>query len=336
MKSILYKLLSLILVFVLCMPVQAEKRKYAYPYALKTIGIDHIEDIHTDKELTVAVIDTGVSLGTFTMYFKKSRLSKKSINLITGEKGISSVYDGNAGHGTRVASIIAKGTPDNVSIMVIKISNTKEYSLDYIEKGIRYAIDNGADVINISSMGILNGSADAFTENNASSVFKEAEEKGIPIVCCAGNQGKYYSLDDETFCYPVGMRYSNIFGIGSLSISGNTLIRSSFSNQGYFVDYEVIGEHVRVPYFSSVAKNGAIHQRMGMCYDTGTSISAPIFTCAVCLTLLEYYKQGNKEANKDTIQAIDIVLKGSERDVGGIPLIDMTKVINNLREDTWR
>ena len=334
MKSTLCKLLSLILVFVLCLPVQAEKRKYAYPYALKTIGIDHIEDIHTDKKLTVAVIDTGVSLGTFTLYFKKSRLSKKSINLVTGKKGVSAVYDGDEGHGTRVASIIAKGTPDNVSIMVIKISNTKEYSLDYIEKGIRYAIDNGADVINISSTGILNGcSADAFT---ASSVFKEAEEKGIPIVCCAGNQGRYYSLDDEIFCYPVGMKYSNIFGIGSLGVSGNTLIHSSFSNQGYFVDYEVIGEHVKVPYFSSVAENGAIHQKMGICYDTGTSISAPIFTCAVCLTLLEYYKQGNKEANKDTIQAIDRVLKGSERDVGGIPLIDMTKVINNLREDTWK
>lgn len=104
--------------------------------------------------------------------------------------------DGN-GHGTHVAGTIAangkiKGVAPDAKIMAIKVcSNGGLCWSDDVARGIRYAADNGANIVNLS----LGGSSLAMDEKNA---LDYAVGKGVLIVAAAGNSGP----DDNTINYP--------------------------------------------------------------------------------------------------------------------------------------
>ena len=72
-------------------------------------------------------------------------------NLYDPDKyGNNVMFDG-FGHGTHIAGTIAEGTPDNVKILPVKISNEASISDALIINAIYYIVDDHkADVINMS------------------------------------------------------------------------------------------------------------------------------------------------------------------------------------------
>lgn len=144
-----------------------------------------------------------------------------------------------AKHGTHVAGIVAQvrgnnkggdGVTNNAQIMTIRaVPNGDEYDKD-IALGIRYAVDNGAKVIN--------GSFGKYFSQNKEWVMdaiKYAESKDVLVVIAAGNE--LYDLDvtnkypNDT--YDGSPEYAkNVLIIGALSPSYGSKMVAGFSNYG--------------------------------------------------------------------------------------------------------
>ena len=144
-----------------------------------------------------------------------------------------------AKHGTHVAGIVAQvrgnnkggdGVTNNAQIMTLRaVPNGDEYDKD-IALAIRYAVDNGAKVIN--------GSFGKYFSQNREWVIdaiKYAESKDVLVVIAAGNDS--YDLDvtnkypNDT--YDGSPEYAkNVLIIGALSPTYGTKMVASFSNYG--------------------------------------------------------------------------------------------------------
>jgi cell wall-associated protease len=105
--------------------------------------------------------------------------------------GNGDVIGPNAEHGSHVSGIIAanrnngigiKGIADNVSIMVIRVVPEGDERDKDVANGIRYAVDNGARVINMSF-----GKGFKWDKKVVDEAVKYAEEKGVLLVHAAGN-----------------------------------------------------------------------------------------------------------------------------------------------------
>lgn len=104
---------------------------------------------------------------------------------------------GDATHGTHVAGIIGanrknnigmKGVADNVAIMSVRVvPNGDERDKD-VANGIRYAADNGAQIINMSF-----GKYYASDKKAVDEAVKYAQSKGVLLIQAAGNDA--YNLD---------------------------------------------------------------------------------------------------------------------------------------------
>lgn len=105
--------------------------------------------------------------------------------------GNNDVIGPNADHGTHVSGIIAAnrnneigilGVANNVSIMSIRVVPEGDERDKDVANGIRYAVDNGARVINMSF-----GKAYKWDKKVVDDAVKYAESKGVLLVHAAGN-----------------------------------------------------------------------------------------------------------------------------------------------------
>ncbi|WP_010522717.1 S8 family peptidase [Aquimarina agarivorans] len=144
-----------------------------------------------------------------------------------------------AEHGTHVAGIIAanrkntigmKGIAENVKIMPVRaVPDGDEYDKD-IAMAIRYAVDNGAKVINTSFGKYFSTHPDWVRD-----AIRYAAKKDVLIVNAAGNESKDL---DVTTVYPndqtlTGAEISdNFITIGALNYDYGTRLVADFSNYG--------------------------------------------------------------------------------------------------------
>lgn len=210
--------------------------------------------------IKVAVIDTGV-------YKDHPDLKANIVGCVDAQTSSlrSRCPDGN-GHGTHVAGTIAangkiKGVAPAASIIAVKVcSDRGSCWSDDVARGIKYAADNGANVISIS----LGGSSMTTDEKNQ---INYAESKGALVVAAAGNSGP----NDNTIGYPAA--YYKVLAVGATDSSNAIASWSSRGNNyltsAYLVeerDIELVAPGVGV---ESTSKNG--------CYTTysGTSMATP-------------------------------------------------------------
>lgn len=145
-----------------------------------------------------------------------------------------------AKHGTHVAGIIAasrgnelgiRGVADKVLIMPIRaVPDGDEYDKD-IALGIRYAVDNGASIINTSFGKYFSKHPEWVMD-----AIKYAEKNDVLIVNAAGNEGidldeKRVYPNDETPENPADF-VSNFINIGSITSEYGDNLVSGFSNYG--------------------------------------------------------------------------------------------------------
>ncbi len=186
-------------------------------------------------------------------------------------------------HGTAVASVIAgvhngKG-PDGIApaaqIMVLRvIPNGDERDKD-VALAIRYAIRNGASIINCSF-----GKDYSLHSQFVTEALAEAEREDVLIIVGAGNNSR--DIDQKTF-YPLdtkpsGERPKNFIRVGSNMPKDNADLVTYFSNYGK-KSVDLFAPGVKIPCTG-----------LGNTYDIsgGTSISAPI-VAGIAATLKSYY-----------------------------------------------
>lgn len=189
-------------------------------------------------------------------------------------------------HGTHVAGIIAaernnglgaNGVANNVKIMALRaVPNGDEYDKD-IAKAIRYAVDNGAKVINGSF-----GKSFSMHPEWVRDAIKYASDKGVIFVHAAGNDSKDVDVEanfpDDNIDY---VELSNTYiRVGALAPSYGTKLVAGFSNYGKKnVDVFAPGAQV----YSTTPENE---------YDTkgGTSMAAPAVAGVAALVWSQYPK----------------------------------------------
>ena len=205
-------------------------------------------------------------------------------------------------HGTHVAGIIAAqrgnskgvdGVANNVEIMSIRaVSNGDEYDKD-IALGIRYAVDNGAKIIN--------GSFGKGFSPNAQWVYdaiKYAADNDVLFVHAAGNDG--LDLDNpENANFPNdqinnGQEFAdNVITVGSLTNKYGSEMVSSFSNYGTInVDVFAPGSDIYAPVPGSKYE-----------FNNGTSMAAPGVAGIAALIRSQYPKLKASEVKQIILQS---------------------------------
>lgn len=169
-----------------------------------------IESGFDGSGITIAVIDTGVDYTHPDLYgFGEDGKVIGGYDFIDND---NSPIDTN-GHGTEVAGIIAadgqlKGIAPKSKILAYRVSeNGESVSTDLIIKAIEKAVQDGADIINIS-LGVN------LTNNKIDKAVNKAVEQGIVVITAAGNHGPDLSTIGSPGINPntitVGATYNNI------------------------------------------------------------------------------------------------------------------------------
>src|SRR5690606_34694344 len=152
--------------------------------------------------------------------------------------GNADVVGPDASHGTGVAGIVAAerrnnigvdGIASNTRIMVVRtVPNGDERDKD-VANAIRYAVDNGAHIINMSF-----GKAYSPFKNVVDAAVRYAEERGVLLVHAAGNDAKDLATEKNfpNRYYLNGDTAKNWIEVGASSWEGRDRLASSFSNFG--------------------------------------------------------------------------------------------------------
>ncbi|MFN0257322.1 S8 family peptidase [Pedobacter ureilyticus] len=115
--------------------------------------------------------------------------------------GNNDVAGPDADHGTHVSGIIGanrnneigiKGVANNVSIMTIRVVPQGDERDKDVANGIRYAVDNGARVVNMSF-----GKGYKWDKKVVDEAIKYAESKGVLLVHAAGNDNQDNDVTDN-------------------------------------------------------------------------------------------------------------------------------------------
>lgn len=199
--------------------------EYSKQWNLRNINVEQAWDETKGSGVTVAVIDTGVS----KVPDLKSTKFVKGYDFVNNKDDAS---DDN-GHGTHVAGTIAQSTNNGygvagiayeASIMPLKVlSGSGGGTISDIAEAIKFAADNGADVINMSLGG---GGASNMMEE----AIKYAHSKGVVVVAAAGNEGRNASS------YPA--RYPDVISVSATDAAGD---KANYSNFGAGVDISAPG-----------------------------------------------------------------------------------------------
>lgn len=268
-----------------------------------------------DKEIIVAVVDTGVDLNhedlKENLWINPGEIPNNGrddegngyIDDLHGWDVVDNDNDpspspdegyveaGVVSHGTAVAGIIgavgnnAKGIAGvawKVRLMPIRTLNSQGLAhVTWIKNAIDYAMANGADIINISATGVeqdLAWTEDVLIRQSV----RLAYEKGIVIVTSLGNaDGGLDTGVDPT--YPACLRpdvenVDWVIGVASTGIDGR---RASFSNYGVCADIAAPGEDIATTvYFNETNEDFNGEYQNGW---NGTSVSAPMVSGAVVL-----------------------------------------------------
>jgi subtilisin family serine protease len=207
---------------------------------------------------------------------------------------------GGAYHGTHVAGIIGAvrnngigmdGIADNVQIMMLKANGTiRELRDKYLAMAIRYAVDHGAKVINMSF-----GKPYTWDKKAVDDAVKYAMKKDVLLIHAAGNAGQ--DLDKQEH-YPNPI-YADKSGkanawleVGASGPKDDQSLAAPFSNYGQKdVDVFAPGEAIysTLPYGQYQSWDG-------------TSMAAPVVT-GIATLIREYYPK------LTAIQVKEIIMK---------------------------
>ena len=254
------------------------------PYIDRQWGLEQLQETLLSQPGTngegvlVAVIDTGVDsdhedLGGRVVV---------SINLTS-----SPTADDICGHGTHVAGIIAASSNNGIGIaglapasciMSIKVADDEgRTGAKVMAEGIRWAVDNGASVINIS--------AEFFEPSpDLEEAINYAWEQGALVIAAAGNQG------NQTPVYPAC--YENCIAVAASSPDGTL---APLSNYGDWVDVVAPGFEI----YSTLPGDS-------YGYKSGTSFAAAhVSGLAALLYPVTSDTNGNGRVNDEVRAAIE-------------------------------
>ncbi|MEE9129386.1 MAG: S8 family serine peptidase [Phycisphaerales bacterium] len=251
----------------------------AYPeqYAWGLIGLEAAHQVSTGDGIVVALLDTGAEADHEALV--GHILLEDGYNFVDGNTDTSDVGNGldddgdrsvdeMVGHGTFMAGIVAMVAPD-AGLLIVKVLNGDGTSPSFrVAQGIYYAVEKGADVINLSVA--MSDEYEILTD-----AIEYAYDAGVVIVAAAGNllapEVMFPAHDEDTI------------GVASTDIDD---LKSEFSNYGDDISISAPGTDI----VSSFPGNEYVQWQ-------GTSMSVSFVSGAAALV-----KAINSSASPDDIE----------------------------------
>lgn len=258
-----------------------------------------------DSAVTIAVLDTGVNLDHPELVGKIGKrydfVDLEGIdtrNFVGKIRGLDEVPEDEVGHGTHVSGIMCaaglqmnEGICPDCRLMAVRVLATMRSGdrlvgagiVDNINNGIKWAVDNGADVINMS-LGIRNEGGGLPHED----VIRYAIGKGVTVVAASGNDG---TADRY---YPGAL--PGVIAVGAVDDSATVTNFTSFG-----ANITVVAPGVNI--YSSFAHKA-------YAYASGTSQASPFVSGAVAL-MKSFARERNRKLS--TRQIVEVFKRTSER-----------------------
>ena len=188
-----------------------------------------------DDRVKVAVLDTGIDYDHQSL--------RGLVNTDLGRSFVSNTFNDGNGHGTHVAGTIASqgrvsGVMQTADLIPVKVlADQGGGSLSAIQKGILYAADIGADVINMSLGG--GGYSQAMAD-----ACRTAVNQGTVVVAATGNDGR------SSISYP--SRYDSVIAVGAVDSNRR---KANFSNYGAGTEVVAPGVNIYSTYMNNQYKS---------------------------------------------------------------------------------
>jgi thermitase len=280
-------------------------------------------------EVVIAVLDTGVSIN-HPEYRANLLPGKDFVDILDGADEFIGDYLGEdaepadeTGHGTHVTGIIAAkgvGMPPGVAgrckILPVRVLGSMKRGNERhgagsdgnINNGLKWAIDQGADVINMSLGMRRSGSGLPHQE-----VVEYAREKGVTIVAATGNDGQ-----NERY-YPGALPH--VIAVGAMDEDGRV---AAFSTYGEQVSLVAPGTDIYSTYLED-----------GYAFSSGTSHAAPFVSGAVALlksyaleiTGVSLSDRKVKHILKNTADKVGRGFKDRKAGFGRLNLVDALRLL---------
>lgn len=282
-----------------------------------------------NPNIRIAILDTGID--TKHREIKDSIIKMADfVNLegldttefVGDTLGYDSAPDDEVGHGTGVAGQIAgkglrmpEGIVPNCKILVVRVLAAMKQNdrlvgaglIDNINTGIKWSVDNGADIINMS-LGVKH----EYGGLPHQEVINYALNKGVTIVAASGNDG-----NNDKY-YPGAL--PGVIAVGAVDENDDV---TSFSNYGSFVSLVAPGTNIYSSYINE-----------SYFFSSGTSQAAPFVTGGVALLKSYAYENGYdltdgqvKNILKNTSDKPGSSFKTEKTGYGRINLLDAVRFL---------
>lgn len=290
--------------------------QYTYEYRLTNALGAVNNDTYDAKGVRIGIIDTGIADRHPDIDYSKIVARR---NVISGTDSATDTI----GHGTGVAGIIAASTNNGIGVsslahgaelVIIKVfpDGGKTTNVEHIVSGLKYAIDQHCDVVNMSVGTPLVSEALKAAAMNA-------DEQGIIVVAASGNHDSTVPNDltkDSRYLYPAA--YESTISVSAVNADGEP---TSFSYHNDMVDVAACGETVWL--LGSKANPEEGYRR-----SDGTSFSCPFVAATAALMkqinpkltraqFLEYIKETSTDKGaegRDTFYGYGIINVGKMLD----------------------
>ena len=281
------------------------------------VNLERAWEIAAGEGVKIAILDTGLAYEDYGQYLMASDLAQTRIlpgrDLVNGDDHPNDDH----GHGTHVAGTIAQSTDNGLGVagiapaatlMPVKVLDA-DANGDYftISEGIYYAVDHGADVINLS----LGGPWNALVLQEA---IQYAHQKGVTVIAAAGNE--YQS--GNPLIFPAA--YDECIAVGASTYEKE---RAVYSSTGSHLDVVAPGGDTTVDRNRDGYGDGVLQQTISRSsfkslfyYSEGTSMAAPHVSGIVALLISKGVRSPDTIRDVLTATAHDIGRSGWDSETG--------------------
>lgn len=273
---------------------------------LQRIGMEHAWEVNRggSSRITVAVIDSGVAYVNQGAFAQAPDLG--GTRFVPGYDFIwdDEIPTDTDGHGTHVAGTIAQTTNNgtglagmafNVGIMPIKVLTSdwddengapNPPSMSVLARGIRFAADHGAQVINLS----LGAEGESATVESA---IRYAVGKGVFLAAAAGNSGDEGNGAEWPAAYA-----RTIDGLMAVAAVDYDFARAPYSTHRDYVEIAAPGGNIRIDSNDDDYPDGILQQtldpdfqgrgifnRFAYMFYQGTSMATPHVSALAALLM---------------------------------------------------
>ena len=203
-----------------------------------SLRLNEAQQLSMGSGIVVAILDTGVD-STHPVLASSMLPGWNFVTNSTDTSDVARGTDSNAnglpdelvGHGTFIAGIVHLVAPNSQILPVTVLDSDGRATSFRVAKGIYYAIDHQADVINLS----MGSSASTMVMSDA---IEEARQHWITVVAAGGNYGNSAPVPEQ---FPAAMESNRTIAVAATDWTG---VRAPFSSYGDYMTISAPGVDV--------------------------------------------------------------------------------------------